>query len=107
MYIVANMASHIYFVYLSASRMWCLARLLPLMIGNSVPEDDRNWKLFLALLTIVDYVFSPRTNQDAISYVSVLIKDHHTEFKQLYPSSPITPKLHHMVHIPEWMQRYH
>ena len=87
--------------------MWCLARLLPLMIGEFVPEDDERWKLFLTLLTIIDYVFAPRTNQQVVSYLAVLIKDHHEEFKRLYPNSPITPKLHNMIHIPEWIERYY
>ena len=56
----------------AASRMWCLARLLPLMIGESVPEDDEKWKLFLTLLTIIDYVFAPRTDQETVSYLAVL-----------------------------------
>ena len=89
-----------------ASRMWCLARLLPLMVGEFVPEDDKNWRLFLTLLTIIDYVFAPRTSQEVVSYLAVLIKDHHEEFKRLYPDSPITPKLHNMIHIPEWIERY-
>ena len=86
--------------------MWCLARLLPLMIGEYVPDDDDRWKLFLTLLTIVDYVFAPRTNQENVSYLATLIKDHHQEFKCVYPNSPITPKLHNMIHIPEWIERY-
>lgn len=85
--------------------MWCLARLLPLMVGEFVPEEDPKWKLFLTLLTIVDYVFAPRANQQIVSFLSTLIQQHHEEFKNLYPSSPITPKFHNMVHIPEWIQR--
>ena len=96
----------IYMYIYIASRMWCLARLLPVMIGEFVPENDERWKLFLTLLTIVDYVFAPRTNEHIASYMAVLIKDHHEEFKRLYPNRLITPKLHNMIHIPKWMERY-
>ena len=82
-----------------ASRMGCLARLLPLTVREVVPEDDKNWRLFLTLLTVIDYVFAPRTSQEVVSYLAALIKDHHEEFKRLYPDSPITPKLHNMIHI--------
>lgn len=68
------------------------------MIGEFVPEDDKNWRLFLTLLTIIDYEFAPRTSHEVVSYLAVLIKDHHEEFKRLYPDSPITPKLHIMIH---------
>lgn len=73
------------------------------MIGKFVPEDDEKWKLFLILLTIIDYVFAPRTDQETVSYLAVLIKEHHEEFKRLYP---ITAKLHNMIHIPQWIETY-
>ena len=76
------------------------------MVGEFVPEDDEQWKLFMTLLTIMDYVFAPRANQQIVSYLSVLIRQHHQEFKSLYPDSPITPKLHNMIHIPEWIERF-
>ncbi len=86
--------------------MWCLARYLPLIIGDLVPEDDEKWNLFLMLLTIVDYVFAPRTTPDVIAYVRFLINQHHTEFRRLYPDCVMIPKQHYMVHIPEWMERW-
>ena len=58
------------------------------------------------LLTIIDYVFAPRASLDDVAYVRLLIRDHHTKFKLLYPDSPIIPKMHYMVHIPVWMERY-
>ena len=51
----------------------------------------------------MDYVLAPVVSQDVTSYLRVLIEDHHTEFKMLYPSSPITPKLHYIIHYPEWI----
>jgi len=86
--------------------MWCLGRLLPLMIGEYVPIGDAKRNLFLLLLNIIDYVFAPKTTLEIISYVSVLINDHHTEFRRLYPECNITLKQHYMIHIPEWMERY-
>ena len=64
--------------------MWCLGRLLPIMIGEHVPVGDHKWNLFLLLLDIIDYVFAPKTTLEIISYVAVLINDHHTEFRRLY-----------------------
>ena len=84
--------------------MWCLARLLPLMIGDCVSEDDSKWQLFLDLMNIVDYVFAPKTSTDIISYVRVLIGDHLTSFRELYPDCNIIPK-HYMIHIPQWMAK--
>ena len=93
--------------FFSAAQMWCLCRLLPLMIGEKIPESDRRWKNFLVLLDIIDIVFSPLMSEDHISYLHLLIEEHHHAFKELYPSCTITPKLHYMVHYPQWMSRYH
>jgi len=84
-----------------AVQMWCLGRLLPLMIGEKVPEDDENWQNYLLMLSIVDYIFAPRILPECLSELKILIRDHHQKFTELYPSSPITPKLHYMVHYPE------
>jgi hypothetical protein len=44
----------------SASQMWCLAGLLPLMIGTLIPEENEHWKNFLTIM--MDYIFSPTTS---------------------------------------------
>lgn len=86
--------------------MWCLARTLPLIFGDTVPEEDENWMNFLLLLKIVDYVFAPVTSSGIAAYLSSLIEDYLETFKELYPECPIIPKQHYMIHIPEWMVRY-
>ena len=57
------------------------------------------------LLEILDYVFAPTLTSEAIAYLKVLINDHHHKFKVLYPNSPITPKMHYIVHYPGLMFR--
>lgn len=91
-----------YYTFL-ASQMWCLARLLPLMIGDIASEDEPHWDNFLLMLSIVDYLFAPVTSGDIASYVKLLINEHHQAFCNLYPNAPIIPKLHYMIHLPEWM----
>lgn len=86
--------------YFSASQMWLLGRLLPLMIGHLIPFGDEHWSLYLLLLDIVDILFSPDINEDDISLLSVLIQDHHSQFRILYPSAAFLPKMHYMVHMP-------
>ncbi len=81
--------------------MWCLARLLPLMIGLQVPEDDEHWTNFVLLLSIMDLIFAPILSRDCAPYIKELICEHHENFKVLYPTCPIIPKMHYMVHYPE------
>lgn len=80
--------------------MWLLGRILPLLIGEFVPEQNAHWELFLQMMDIVDLLFAPNTSADHAAYLATLINDHHHDFRRLYPSSSILPKLHFMVHMP-------
>ena len=44
------------------------------------PESDRRWKNYLVLLDIIDIVFSPLISEDHISYLHLLIEEHHHAF---------------------------
>ena len=88
--------------YVVAGQMWCLARLLPLMIGNKVPENDCRWNNFLLLLEILDYNFAPTLSPNDAAYIHQLIDEHHQEFADLYPDCSITPKFHHYA---RWISR--
>jgi len=89
-----------------ASQIWCLIRLLPLIIGDLIPSDDPYWNNFQNLLTITDYVLVPKSTIEIAGYLQELICQHHTQFKQLYPDRPIMPKFHHMIHLPQWIIQY-
>ena len=86
--------------------MWCLARYLPLLVGDLVPEDDDNWQNFLLLMDIVDYLFASTCNDIIVADLRYKIQAHHTEFKRLYPEHTIIPKMHYMIHYPEMITRY-
>lgn len=88
-----------------ATQMWCLCRLLPLMIGCKVTEMDEQSNNFLQMLEIIDIVFAPITSQDLIVYLHLIIREHHESFIELYPHCRITPKMHYMIHYPEWIRR--
>lgn len=94
------------FFYLKASQCWCLGRLLPLIIGNSIPTDDAHWSNFLLLLHIIDYIFAPVISLNTVDYLEVLINEHHTAFTKLYKDCNIIPKMHYMVHYSDWIRKY-
>lgn len=43
-----------------AAQMWLFGRVLPLAVGDHVPDDDEHWQNFLILMKIVDHLFSPQ-----------------------------------------------
>lgn len=83
--------------------MWLFGRILPLLVGDYVPEDDECWDNFLRMMDIVDRLFSTRITEDEATYLTWLISDHHREFCRLYPDSSVIPKMHFMVHMPRLM----
>ena len=84
-----------------SAQTWLLARILPLLIASSIPEDDDHWQCYLKLLNIIDICLSPIATTDVCGLLKVLIEEHHTAFKALYPNWSITPKMHYMIHYPE------
>ena len=89
-------------VHFSATQMWCLGRLLPLIIGEKIEKDDGHWLNFLRFLMIMDYVFAPILSPDCIDHLKVLIKEHHQTWKELYPTLNITPTA-----LPDSLPRMH
>lgn len=63
-----------YFLTL-ASQMWTLGRLLPVIIGHLVPDDDPHWMHFLHLLDIQDLLFTPQVSPSTPAYLQVLIEE--------------------------------
>ncbi len=74
-------------------------------ISGHVSEGDRRWENVLVLLQIIDYLMAPITSHDVTSHLRMLIEENHQEFVKLYPNCPVTPKLHYLIHYPEWIDR--
>lgn len=90
----------------SASKMWSLAIYLPLLIGDLVPEGCKERDLFILLLKICSIAASWEVRRETIPYLKILIEEHHTKFKTIYPDKSIIPKMHYMVHYPRQILSY-
>ena len=84
--------------------MWCLARYLPLLIGDIIPKEDDHWENFLNFLDVVDYVLAPTSTAEKMAFVSVLVEDFLMEFQELYDRSLI-PKMHYLLHVGSCIKR--
>nr|CAB3263318.1 uncharacterized protein LOC108950651 [Phallusia mammillata] len=89
----------------SASQCWCLARLLPILIGNYIPEQDVYWRTFVVFLHILDIVCAPRISDSSVVELEITIKEFFNEFKLHYPQNTIIPKMHYMVLYPHFIQQ--
>ena len=91
-------------VCVSASQYWCLARFLPLLVGSRIPSDDCFWKFYLTFLEILDIVSSPRVSNDSVTELEVLLQEFFREFKRLYPTLAIIPKMHFLLLYPQFIR---
>jgi hypothetical protein len=82
----------------NARRTWCLLRLLPLMIGSFVPNDNVHWHFLLELKDIVEMAFAFKLSQGHLMSLTVKIQDHLAAFRDLFPSKKLLPKHHFMLH---------
>lgn len=92
-------------IFILASETWCLARLLPILIGDLVDADNKYWKCFLLLLEITIIVLAPKVTRGLVDCLANLIDEHHHMFIKLYPDRKLTPKMHYMIHLTNWMAR--
>ena len=90
----------------SAAQMWLLATVLPLIIGDLIPESEKHWCCFLLLLKICSIAAALSLNVNTVSYLSIIIEEHHELFATLYPARTIIPKMHYMVHYPSQIQKF-
>ena len=74
--------------------MWTLGRLLPVMIGHIIPEDNPHWLHYSEVLDTMDLYFSPFVCPQTPGYLKVLIEQNLQAFQDLYPDSSILPKMH-------------
>lgn len=92
------------FLFIIAAQCWALGRFLPLLIADLITPEDGLWECFLYLHDILAICMSPCISPMTISYLSELVKIHHSLFKDYYQVN-ITPKFHYMVHLPELIKR--
>ena len=74
---------------------------LPFVLMRYVPLEDLYYQLLLQIILIVQICFSPVTSVTRIQELKDAIEVHLTNFKELFPTINITPKMHYMIHIPE------
>ena len=88
-----------------AVKIHCLFKLLPLIIGDKIPNENKHWHLFLILSDIVDIVYSNDLSFSLIAQLDWLIQEHHQLYKDLFPHETLKPKHHNLVHYPNALRQ--
>lgn len=89
----------------TAAQTWCLMRVLPFIISDKVPKNDKYLSLILLLNRITEIVFAPKLTVTILPYLSELIVEHDVLFRKLFPNIRRINKHHHLHHYPECIKR--
>lgn len=91
---------------LTASECWTLSRLLPLMIGSLVPTDCLQWKVFLDLMTIVELVCVPESEDSLLELLQRKVEGWLENLQQAFPELKLKPKHHFLLHYAHEMRKH-
>ena len=89
-----------------AAQNWCLFRMLPLLIGDIIPESDPHFAFLLKFHEIMDIIFSPVLGETDPDVLEALIFEFFAMFNRLFPDVNPINKFHHLIHYPEMMRLF-
>ncbi|KAK3928351.1 Zinc finger protein 136 [Frankliniella fusca] len=93
----------------NAVENWNMIRLLPLIIGDLIQDqNDEVWQVFLNLQEIVEYVCAPKISMAQVAYLKQLVMKFANSLKKLDDYFPdcIIPKLHFLCHYGDLIDIY-
>ncbi len=89
----------------SASQLWTLGLILPLLVGSLVPVDDKKWEIFTNFLEICRIIFSVSISRVQIRILESLIADFLSDFVDVFQIR-LTPKMHFLLHYCRYIRMY-
>ena len=81
-----------------------LLRLLSLIIGKAVPEEDGAWTVLL--MEVVELSLCSEFTEKSIQYLQSKIQDHREMLKEAFPDFKLCPKHHYIEHYPDLVGRF-
>ncbi|XP_051786106.1 uncharacterized protein LOC127528849 [Erpetoichthys calabaricus] len=85
---------------------WTLLRLLPLMIGHLVPENNKTWGILMKLKDIVEILSSSKFTDESLCYLESKISDHRHLLQEVFPELKFRPKHHYLEHYPHLIRYF-
>jgi len=83
----------------SASEKWCFFRLLPFFLSR-IPVGEPVWKLYALCREIMSIIFSPTLHVSSLTYLEMLICEHHALLHSIFPQVSFPAKMHYLIHYP-------
>lgn len=90
----------------NAHENWALLRLLPLIVGERIPENEPTWQVLLNLKDIVQLVLSPVHTDSTICFLDSKMSEHQHRFLTAFPQDKPIPKHHFLEHYPQLIKAF-
>ncbi len=84
-------------IKMSSSEMMTFSLLLPLMIGDLIPENNPYWKMLLTLNDLIENCLKSSYDEESLSNLNDIIQRHNKMFIELFDEH-LKPKFHIMLH---------
>ena len=78
----------------NTSNNWAFTRLLPLIIGHKVDNDDSVWLMLMELKDIVELAVASVHTEESVELLQMKIVDHRKLFSTGFPNEKLKPKHH-------------
>ena len=85
----------------TTSQMMTLILLLSFMNRDYIRDEDIHWECFLVLWNICVMICAHEVTTQNSAQLGYLVKTYLESFTELYEEEKITPKMHHLVYLPE------
>lgn len=82
---------------MSASETLFFIRYFGLLVGDMVPEDNKNWSLYIKLREIIHIITSSTITHSHLTHLKILIEEHHKLFIKIFDVD-LKAKFYFMVH---------
>nr|XP_055032090.1 uncharacterized protein LOC129420928 isoform X1 [Misgurnus anguillicaudatus] len=83
-----------------------LLRLLPLLIGHTIAENDHTWEILMLLKDIVELSLSIKFADDTVEFLNCKISEHRALLQEVFPDFVLRPKHHYIEHYPQLIRMY-
>lgn len=85
---------------------WALLRLLPLLIGHKVGENEHTWEELMLLKDIVELSMSVQFTDDTLEFFNCKISEHRALIQKVFSNFVLRPKHHYIEHYPQLVIMY-
>ena len=82
----------------TACEMWNLIRLLPLMIGEKVDENDEVWKCYIKFVILVERLSASSFSDSDLIVLDLLTDEFFLSYLENFPDVNLKPKAHFLRH---------